>query len=67
MNNTAFVSSGAVYIDTGTSVIFDGTNHFELNHAFLSGAVGTYITNVIFIGVNTFYKNTATLGSAMGV
>lgn len=63
VNNTASFSSGAVYIDTDTSVLFDGTNHFEWNHAPLNGAVSTYTsTNVTFTGENTFYNNTATVG-----
>ena len=63
VNNTASISSGAVYITGGTSVLFDGTNHFEWNYAPLNGAVSTYTsTNVTFIGENTFYKNTATIG-----
>ena len=64
VNNSAFTFAGAVYIDTGTTVIFDGINRFERNYAYVSsGAVSVTLTNVNISGENTFCKNGAMLGS----
>ena len=61
INNSAFLNAGAVYISTSAAVVFNGTNHFERNHAPNTAAVDVFDANVVFSGDNNFLRNNSTL------
>ena len=62
VRNHCAYTGGAMFVGE-SSVLFDGTNHFEQNRAKDSGAIYTLSSNVSFRGENYFSSNTAIITS----